>query len=131
MYSFSRTSGPCAARHGRNAQRKARAVTAKLGSMSARVRSLLAAIAVAAVLSHGLSGHGPSPMSDSDGVAGVAAGLCVLLATGLGLIAIARPASHHTPAVREAAVVTVALPMSPPVDGGARASPTALMRLRN
>jgi len=99
--------------------------------MSVRVRSLLAATAVAAVLSHGLAGHGPPAMSDGDGVAGVAAGLCVLLATGLGLIAIARQASHHTPVVREAVVVTVALPMSAPIDGGARASPAALMRLRN
>lgn len=108
------------------------AVTAKLGPMSARVRSLLAATAIAAVLSHGLVGHGLPQVSGSDGMAGVAAGLCVLLATGLGLMATVRPAAHAIPARPESVAVAHARPMSlAPVDIGARASPTALMRFRN
>ncbi len=62
-----------------------------------RVRSLLAATAVAAVLSYGLAGHGLPQMSSHDGMAGAAAGLCLLLATALGFAAIPTPNAHHTP----------------------------------
>ena len=101
-------------------------------SMSARrVRSLLAATTVAAVLSYGLAGHGLPQMSSHEGMAGAAAGLCLLLATALGLAAMPRPDAHHTPVLREAAPIAVASPPPAPLDGRARASPTALQRFRN
>jgi len=96
-----------------------------------RVRSLLAATAVAAVLSYGLAGHGLPQMSSHDGMAGAAAGLCLLLATALGFAAISTPNAHHTPVLRGAAPIAVASPPPAPLEGRARASPIALQRFRN
>jgi hypothetical protein len=100
--------------------------------MSARrVRSLLAATAVAAVLSYGLSGHGLPQMSSHDGMAGAAAGLCLLLATALAFAAMPTPGAHHTPVLREAAPAAVSAAPRTPLDGRARASPSVLQRFRN
>jgi hypothetical protein len=100
--------------------------------MSARrVRSLLAATAVAAVLSYGLAGHGLPQMSGHDGMAGASAGLCLLLATALGFAAAATPGPLHTPVLREAATIAVGLAPRAPLDVRARASPSALQRFRN
>jgi hypothetical protein len=100
--------------------------------MSARrVRSLLAVTAVAAVLSYGLSGHGLPQMSSHDGMAGAAAGLCMLLATVLVFAAVPTPGAHHTPVLREATPVAVGSAPRAPLDGRARASPSALQRFRN
>jgi hypothetical protein len=96
-----------------------------------RVRSLLAATVVAAVLSYGLSGHGLPQMSSHDGMAGAAAGLCLLLATALVFAAMPRPASPRTPVLPEAAPIVIASPPNAPLDGRARASPSALQRFRN
>ena len=95
------------------------------------VRSLLAATAVAAVLSYGLAGHGLPQMSSHDGMAGAAAGLCLLLATALGIGAMSRPEPQHTPVVREAVAIAVGSPPALPLDERARASPVALQRFRN
>jgi hypothetical protein len=100
--------------------------------MSARrVRSLLAATAVAAVLSYGLTGHDLPQMSSHDGMAGAAAGLCMLLATALVCAALPTPAAHHTPVLGEAAPIAVVSAPRAPLDGRARASPSALQRFRN
>jgi hypothetical protein len=96
-----------------------------------RIRSLLAVTAVAAVLSYGLSGHGLPQMSSHDGMAGAAAGLCLLLATALVFAAVPKPASPRTPLLREAAPIAIAAPPDAPLDGRARASPRALQRFRN
>jgi hypothetical protein len=96
-----------------------------------RVRSLLAATAVAAVLSYGLSGHGLPEMSDHDGMAGATAGLCLLLATVLAFAALPTPGAHHTPVLREAAPIAVGSARRAPLDRRARASPSALQRFRN
>jgi hypothetical protein len=97
---------------------------------ASRVRSLLAVTAVAAVLSYGLSGHGLPQMSSHDGMAGAAAGLCLLLATALVCAALPTRA-HHTPVLGEAAPVALGSAPRPPLDGRARASPSALQRFRN
>lgn len=99
--------------------------------MSARVRSVLAATAVAAVLSYGLSGHGAPQMSDHDGQGGAAVGLCLLLACALGLAAMPRPEAPHAPVAREAVAIAVDSPLPAPLDGRARASPSAIQRFRN
>lgn len=57
----------------------------------ARIRPLLAATAVAAVLAYGLSGHALPQKSGHDGMAGAATGLCLLLVTVLGLAAAPKP----------------------------------------
>jgi hypothetical protein len=95
-----------------------------------RTRSLLAATAVAAVLSYGLSGHSLTQMSSHDGMAGAAAGLCLLLVTVLGYIA-AKLQAHRPTVVTEAAPAYVEPPPRPPLNGRARASPSALQRFRN
>ena len=95
-----------------------------------RIRPLLAAAAVAAVLADGLSGHG-LPQLSHDGMAGAAAGLCLLLATAVAYAAAPRPAPHPPAVVADAAPARVAAPASPPLDGRARASPIALQRFRN
>jgi hypothetical protein len=101
-----------------------------------RARSLLAATAVAAVLSyglvgHGLAGHGLPQMSSHDGMAGAAAGLCLLLATALGFAVMQSPKAHHTPVRPELAPIAVSSPPDAPLDVGARASPSTLQRFRN
>jgi hypothetical protein len=100
--------------------------------MSARrVRLLLAATAVAAVFSYGLSGHSLPQMSSHDGMAGATAGLCLLLATALAFAATAKPDDPRTALLREAAPIVLGRPPEPPLDGRARASPSALQRFRN
>jgi hypothetical protein len=96
----------------------------------AQIRPLLAATAIAAVLSHGLSGHG-LPEMDHDAMAGAAAGLCLLLATALGFAAMPKPEAHHPPLVTPATRTYSGPPLHPPIDGRARASPSTLQRFRN
>jgi hypothetical protein len=96
---------------------------------TARIRSLLAATAVVAVMIHGLSGHG-LPQASHDAMAGATAGLCLLLATALAF-ATMPPHGDHTPVLREAAAVVVSAPPDASLDGRARASPSALQRFRN
>jgi hypothetical protein len=99
--------------------------------MSARVRSVVAATIVAAVLSYGLSGHGLPQLSDHDGMAGAAAGLCLLLATALTFAAIPRLAATRMPVLQDAAPTAAASPPPTHLDGRARASPSVLQRFRN
>ena len=96
-----------------------------------RTRSLLAMTAVAAVLSYGLAGHSLPQMSSHDGMAGATAGLCLLLTTLLGLAAAPKPEAHHLAAVADAVRGYIDPPPRPPLDGRARASPSALQRFRN
>jgi hypothetical protein len=98
---------------------------------AARMRPLLAATAVAAVLAYGLSGHGLSQMSSHDGMAGASVGLCLLLVTLVGYVAAPRPAAHQPAIVRYASARDVDRPSRPLFDGRARASPSALQRFRN
>jgi hypothetical protein len=96
----------------------------------ARIGPLLAATAIAAVLYHGLSGHG-LPQVNHDGMAGATAGLCLLLATALGYAAVPKP-EVRPPSLATAATPTyVGPPRCPSVDGKARASPSTLQRFRN
>jgi hypothetical protein len=96
-----------------------------------RVRSLLAATAVAAVLSYGLSGHSLPQMSSHDGMAGAAAGLCLLLVTVLGYIAAPKLQSHRPTVVTETAPGYVEPPPRRLLNSRERASPSALQRFRN
>jgi hypothetical protein len=96
----------------------------------AGIRSLLAATAIAAVLSYGLSGHGLPQMSH-EGMAGAGAGFCMLLAAALGCVASPKPEAHHPAVATEAAPTYLDPPPYPPPDGRARASPTALQRFLN
>jgi hypothetical protein len=98
---------------------------------TAQTRFLLAATAIAAVLAYGLSGHGLSQMSAHDGMAGATAGICLLLATVLGLAAAPKPETSHAAAITNAAPCFVDPPPLWPLDGRARASPSALQRFRN
>ncbi len=108
-----------------------RDLAGSLPSMTtAGIRSLLAATAIAAVLSYGLSGHGLPQMSH-DGMAGAGAGLCLLLAAALGCVAAPKPEAHHPAVVTDAAPSYLDPPPHPPLDGRARASPTALQRFLN
>jgi hypothetical protein len=70
-------------------------------------------------------------MSSHDGMAGAAAGLCLLLAAALGFRTVPRPEAHDTPVVHEAVAIAVVSPPPAPLDGRARASPVALQRFRN
>lgn len=97
----------------------------------ARIRPLLAATAVAAVLSYGLSGHGLPQVSGHDGMDGAGAGLCLLLAAVLGFAAMPRPEAHRHSFLTAATPSYVSPPPRPPLDGRARASPSALQRFRN
>jgi hypothetical protein len=98
---------------------------------TARIRPLLAATATAAILSYSLSGHGLPQMSGHEGMAGATAGLCLLLVTVLGCVAAPKPEAGHASLATEAAPSYVAPPLQPPLDGRARASPSALQRFRN
>lgn len=100
--------------------------------MSARgVRVLLATTVVAAVLSYGLSAHSLPQMSSQDGMAGAAAGLCLLLVTAIGFAVTAKPESRRACVVCKATAFAVAVPRPGRVDGRARASPSSLQRFRN
>ena len=95
-----------------------------------RIRSLLAATAVATVLSYGLSGHS-LPQVSHDGKAGAVSGLCLLLVSVLGYIAAPRPQAHRPTVVADASPGYAEPPPRPPPNGRARASPSALQRFRN
>lgn len=97
---------------------------------TAGIRSLLAATAIAAVLSYGLSGHGLPQMSH-DGMAGAGVGLCLLLAVALGCIATTEPEARNHEVATEAASPFLDPRLHQPLDGRARASPTALQRFLN
>ena len=96
-----------------------------------RIRSLLAATAVATVLTHGLSGHSLPQASSHDGMAGAVSGLCLLLVTVLGYIAAPKPQAHRPTVVTDALPGYAEPPPRPPLNGRARASPSALQRFRN
>lgn len=98
---------------------------------AAQIRPLLAATAVAAVLSYGLSGHGLPQMSSHDGMAGAATGLCLLLATALAYAAVPKPQPHQPTLVANTAPNYVGPQPRPPLDCRARASPSTLQRFRN
>ena len=98
---------------------------------SCGVRSLLAASAAAAVLSYGVVGHGLSHAISGDGMVGTIAGLCLLLATVLGIVR-ALPVVTDKPAARESAPIALNVSALPaPLDDRARASPITLQRFRN
>jgi hypothetical protein len=100
--------------------------------MSARrVRSLMAATAIAAVLSHGLSGHGLPQVSSHDDVAGAAAGVCLLLASALVFTVMPTPRRGRTAVLRKAVPIAVSSAPRVPLDGRSRASPSVLERFRN
>lgn len=92
---------------------------------------MLAAIAVAGVLSYGLLGHGLSQVSGHDGMIGASAGLCLLLVTVLGYAATPKPEAPHPAVVENLARPYMGPPPRPPLDARARASPSALQRFRN
>jgi hypothetical protein len=96
-----------------------------------RLRSLLATTAVAAVLVYGLSGHGLTQMSSHEGMAGAAAGLCLLLVSLLRHVVTAKPEKRPTPVPMDAAPGAAMPAPPPPVDARARASPRVLQRFRN
>lgn len=97
----------------------------------ARVRPLLAATAVAAILAYGFAGHSLPQMSSHDGMAGATAGLCLLLATGFAYAAAPKPQAHEPIPVVDGAPSYVGPQPRPPLDGRARASPRTLQRFRN
>ena len=96
-----------------------------------RVRTFLAMTAVAAVISYGLSGHGPPHVTSEHGMAGSAAVLCLLLATTLVFAAIPTPRSQHTTAFGEVPQLDASSAPREPLDGSARASPSVLQRFRH
>lgn len=93
-----------------------------------RIRSVVAATAVAAVLSYGMVAHAP-PMSSHDAM-GVVAGLCILLVGSLSFATVHMPEQHAAvaPGARPGYVEP---PQDPPLDARTRASPRALQRFRN
>jgi hypothetical protein len=95
-----------------------------------RTRELLAATAVSAVLVHGLTGHGLPQMTD-DGIAGAAAGFCVLLVGAAAYVAPPKRQEQRRVVVADAVAACVALTPRPRLDRRARASPSALQRFRN
>jgi hypothetical protein len=97
---------------------------------TAGIRSLLAATAIAAVLSYSLSGHALLQL-DHDGMIGAGAGLCLLLAAALGCLAAPKPEADQPTPVTDAAPTYLGPPPDPPLDGRARASPPALQRFLN
>jgi hypothetical protein len=96
-----------------------------------RVRSLAAATAVGAVLAYGLAGHALPEMSSHDGMAGAAAGLCLLLGTAIAFTATPKPDMPRRLLLPRAAPIMLGRPPAAPLDGRARASPSALQRFRN
>jgi hypothetical protein len=97
---------------------------------TARIRALVAASAAAAVLVHGLVAHGLPHMSD-DAMAGAAVGLCLVLATTVASAAAPKAKTHQRVVLADAVPAYVAARHSSPLDGKARASPSALSRFRN
>jgi hypothetical protein len=99
--------------------------------VTTRIRLLLAATAVAAVLSHGLSGHALQQMSSHEGMVGATAGLCLLIVTVLVSRAMPEPEAQVPTVVTDAGPSYLDPPQRPPPDGRARASPSSLQRFRN
>ncbi len=97
---------------------------------TAQIRPLLAATAVGAVLSYGLSGHSLPQMSH-DGMAGATEGLCLLLVTVLGCAVAPRPQTQRPAVASDTVPSYLASSPRPPLDGRTRASPSALQRFRN
>lgn len=95
-----------------------------------RFRSLLAATAVAAVLAHGLSGHGMPQLVDDD-MAKVAAGFCLLLVTVLTVTAAPNPEAGERPGIVALPSIHVPRAAHAMPDARSRASPRALQRFRN
>ncbi|HEX9284424.1 MAG TPA: hypothetical protein VF879_02040 [Nitrospirales bacterium] len=99
--------------------------------MKLPLRSLLAAAAAAAVLAYGAAGHGLPQVSSHEGMAGSTIGICLLLVTVLGLNAMPRPDGPPRQIRPVALPVPDLAPAGTPLDGRARASPSALQRFRN
>jgi hypothetical protein len=97
---------------------------------TARIRSLLAVTAIAAVFAYGLSGHG-LPQIGHDGMAGAGAGVCFLLAAALACVVMPRPERRPAVLVFDAAPRYGDAPARPPLDARARASPASLQRFLN
>jgi hypothetical protein len=95
-----------------------------------RIRALLAATALTSILAYSVSAHGVSLMSH-DGMAGAAAGLCLLLVTLLAYPAAPRPQASRFRVVTRAEPVSGDPERGPLIDGRARASPIRLQRFRN
>jgi hypothetical protein len=94
--------------------------------------SLLATAAAAAVLAYGAAGHSLPQVNSHDGMAGSTIGLCLLLVTVLGLVALPRPDGRPRPIRRVAVAVPQLVVLAwPPLDGRARASPSSLQRFLN
>jgi hypothetical protein len=91
----------------------------------------MAATAIAAVLAHGLSGHGLPQMSSHDDLMGAAAGVCLLLASTLVFTAMPTPRAGHAAVLRDAAPTVVSPAPRVPLEGRSRASPSVLERFRN
>lgn len=96
-----------------------------------RMRILILAIVVAALLLYGASGHGPHQMNTDESMAGAVAGLCLLLFTVLGYAARTRIPTHDEPRRTEAVLVTPTRLVQLAVDRRARASPSTLQRFKN
>ena len=94
-----------------------------------RVRPLLAAAAVVAVLSYGLSDHDFHHMGGHDGIAGAA--VCLLFATALAFARAPAPSAAHTRLLPRAWANGAATAPRTAIDARARASPSALQRFRN
>jgi hypothetical protein len=99
--------------------------------MPVPLRSLLAAAVVAAVLAYGAAGHGLPQVSTHEGMAGSTIGLCLLLVTVLGLIAMPRAEGPPQPIRALAVPAPAPAPAPTALDARARASPSALQRFRN
>jgi hypothetical protein len=95
------------------------------------LRSLLATAAAATVLAYGATGHSVPQVNSHDGMAGSTIGLCLLLVTVLGLVALPQPEGRPRP-IRTLAVAAPEVVLGPPaLDGRARASPSSLQRFLN
>lgn len=92
---------------------------------------MLACLAVACVLAYGLAGHGLPDVNAHDGMAGVAAGLCVLLVAAVVVAGRRRPAWPTAPASHDARLALCPMGRPAAVDVRARASPAELQRFRN
>lgn len=95
------------------------------------LRSVFAAAAAAAVLAYGAAGHGLPQMSSHEGMAGSTIGLCFLLVTVVGLVALPRPEGPARPTRMLVVETPAPAPALAPLDARARASPSALQRFRN
>jgi hypothetical protein len=97
-----------------------------------RIRLVLAAAAAAAaVVTYGMFGHTLPQLDSHDAMPGAAAGLCLLLVTALGYVALGKREVERRALVVNAALGYVPPAPRPPFDGRARASPSVLQRFRN